>query len=182
MPDKLTGLRMYSDDLREQIETHPAPSCLIDVDGLIWVNDQYGPQTGDRVLIAVARELTDLIDPGESEVFRVGGDEFLLLHRSLDRTKVRENASRIVSIIRAIGFPYRRTDRPHRRVAEVNVALLPVTPGFASRAFGKGGLTDEARKWVSGAVWQEKQRTGRDAGIVVDLLDADDCPWAADDA
>ena len=178
MPDKLTGLPLCSDDLREQIDAHPAPCCLVDVDGLIWLNDQYDTKTGDLALIAVARELTDLIDPRESELFRVGGDEFLVLRRSLDRTKVRESAMKMVSTIHAIGFPYRRTDRPHRRLLEINVAILPVTPGFASRAFGKAGLIDEARDWIRMAVWREKQRSGRDAGIVVDLLDSADYPWA----
>jgi hypothetical protein len=63
-------------------------------------------------------------------------------------------------------------------VVEVNVAVLPVSGGFAERAFGEYGLTEDARTWAGAAVYREKLRAGRDAGIVVDLLDSTDCPWA----
>ena len=60
----------------------------------------------------------------------------------------------------------------------MNVAVLPVGARFAERAFGDHGLTEETRKWVAQAVWREKQQVGRDAGIVIDLIDRLDCPWA----
>jgi hypothetical protein len=61
---------------------------------------------------------------------------------------------------------------------EVNVAVLPITATFAERAFGEEGLTRAARDCVGAAVYQEKLRVGRDAGVVVDLCEAGDCPWA----
>lgn len=51
---------------------------LIDIDGFKEINDSYGHVTGDRVLIAVADYLFDLVAEGWAAA-RLGGDEFLLL-------------------------------------------------------------------------------------------------------
>jgi hypothetical protein len=60
----------------------------------------------------------------------------------------------------------------------VNVALIPVTPGFAERAFHGYGFTHEARDWVAEGVYREKQQDPCTAGIVVDLLDGAGRPWS----
>jgi GGDEF domain-containing protein len=129
------------------------------------------------VLKAVAERLEQSLVDHQSTIFRVGGDEFLVLFRSADRAAARAVATRIVSDIRALWIPYRRVDRPHRTVVEVNVAVLPTTSTFAERAFSESGLTSAARDWVGTAIYVEKQRVGRDAGVVVDLCDSTDCPW-----
>jgi diguanylate cyclase (GGDEF)-like protein len=178
MTDRLTGLHTHRDGLRGAIDDHDSPCCLVDIDGLIWINDQYGHEAGDRVLAAVAERLERSLVDYQCMIFRVGGDEFLVLFGSADRTAVREIATQLVSDIRALGIPYRRVDRPQRTVVEVNVAVLPITSTFAERAFSEDGLTDAARKWVGTAVYNEKLRVGRDAGVVVDLCDSIDCPWA----
>lgn len=48
---------------------------LFDVDKFKHVNDRYGHQTGDKVLIAVASALTNVISAGDIAM-RLGGDEF----------------------------------------------------------------------------------------------------------
>jgi diguanylate cyclase (GGDEF)-like protein len=178
MIDRLTGLRTHRDGLRCEIDVHDSPCCLVDIDGLVWINDQYGNEAGDRALAAVAERLERSLADYPSAIFRVGGDEFLVLFGSADRTAARGIATKLVSDIRALEIPYRRVDRPHRTVVEVNVAVLPITSTFAERAFSEDGLTRAARYWVGVAVYQEKLRVGRDAGVVVDLCDSIDCPWA----
>jgi diguanylate cyclase (GGDEF)-like protein len=178
MPDKVTGLRTHRDDLLDEIKTHGQLCCLVDIDGLIWVNDQYGHIEGDRVLASVARRLEEMASTERACVFRVGGDEFLVLFPSLSRAGLQEIAARIVSDVRALKMPYRRTDCPARAVVEVNVILLSVTPSFTERALYEYGLAQQARDWVADGVYREKQESRCAASVVVDLLDAAGCPWA----
>lgn len=51
--------------------------CMIDLDGLKYVNDTLGHQEGDRYLTAVAGVLLELFE--RKNVSRLGGDEFLVL-------------------------------------------------------------------------------------------------------
>lgn len=50
----------------------------IDVDKFKWVNDQFGHEVGDKVLIAVAKRIQGALRASDV-VARVGGDEFLVL-------------------------------------------------------------------------------------------------------
>ncbi|GIE74411.1 hypothetical protein Aph02nite_03610 [Actinoplanes philippinensis] len=50
---------------------------MLDLDGFKWVNDSWGHDTGDQLVIEVGRRLRAAV-PIEIPVARVGGDEFLL--------------------------------------------------------------------------------------------------------
>ncbi len=54
-----------------------AALLLIDLDGFKHINDQYGHRLGDRILRAVAGQLTACIGPDDLLV-RLGGDEFVV--------------------------------------------------------------------------------------------------------
>lgn len=84
--DALTGLwnRAYlgvlSDRLVESMAERNAELCVlcVDLDGFKPVNDKYGHEAGDQVLVQVAKRLRK-IARAEDFVFRLGGDEFMLL-------------------------------------------------------------------------------------------------------
>ncbi|CAK0776940.1 diguanylate cyclase [Gammaproteobacteria bacterium] len=52
--------------------------CMLDLDHFKQVNDHYGHQAGDQVLIAVADFLSGHLRPRDM-IFRYGGEEFLLV-------------------------------------------------------------------------------------------------------
>ncbi|MDQ2647074.1 MAG: GGDEF domain-containing protein [Myxococcota bacterium] len=175
--DDLTRLPTHDDGLCEELRHSGPLACLVDVDGLIWVNDQHGHVVGDRALATVAAELLQVVQPFGS-VFRVGGDEFLVLLRDLDAKGVLDLAARIVTSIRALRIPYRRRDRPEATVLDVNVAIVRADHAFAKGAFYQHGLVGSARDWIGERVYREKLRVGLGSGTVVDLSSAEDLPWA----
>jgi diguanylate cyclase (GGDEF)-like protein len=52
--------------------------CFLDLDGFKEVNDRFGHQVGDKLLIAAARRMKKVIRERD-EVIRLAGDEFVLL-------------------------------------------------------------------------------------------------------
>ncbi|SOC85236.1 diguanylate cyclase (GGDEF) domain-containing protein [Ensifer adhaerens] len=82
--DHLTGLynrRHASRIMPDRIEAHGVEQAiafaLIDLDYFKQVNDQFGHDIGDNVLIAFGRILQDNMPPGGC-AFRFGGEEFLV--------------------------------------------------------------------------------------------------------
>ncbi len=86
--DPVTGLwnRRHSADLlaadleQAQRAGQPMTLLMIDIDHFKGINDTHGHQTGDRVLIEVARRLRDNLR-GTDIVGRWGGEEFVVLLR-----------------------------------------------------------------------------------------------------
>ncbi len=80
--DELTGLYNRS-FLEEFIKTHnetcyPIAIISADCDGLKEINDTYGHAAGDEYIKATV-SLFQMVLPQESILFRMGGDEFLIL-------------------------------------------------------------------------------------------------------
>jgi diguanylate cyclase (GGDEF)-like protein len=67
----------------------------MDLDGFKDINDSYGHQVGDQVLIEVGRRLRQSIRRSDT-VARLGGDEFIIL---LSGIKSEEDADRITKKI-----------------------------------------------------------------------------------
>ncbi len=73
LTDTLSGVgsrRAYEE--RKQRKTIYA--LFVDVDGLKWVNDNWGHHAGDALIRCVGKTLQDM----GCEVFRIGGDEFAI--------------------------------------------------------------------------------------------------------
>jgi diguanylate cyclase (GGDEF)-like protein len=61
--------------------------CLLDLDRLRHINQEFGRDAGDEVLRSVARNLAEV--GGRNAVFRVGGDEFAIIFAGLDSARAR---------------------------------------------------------------------------------------------
>lgn len=88
LQDPLTGLfnRRAFDERLEQAfrrirrqKEGPVSLLLVDLDNFKSVNDEFGHQTGDRLLVETARVLTGAIREKVDYAFRIGGDEFAVL-------------------------------------------------------------------------------------------------------
>ncbi|WP_199098992.1 PAS domain S-box protein [Dyella sp. ASV21] len=79
--DSLTGLfnRRYLGQVAANLRNDESWGCIaIDLEGFKVINDTYGHQKGDEMLVAMGRFLTDNVRPDDI-VIRSGGDEFLVL-------------------------------------------------------------------------------------------------------
>lgn len=88
--DSLTGLRnrtYFEQEMHRFEEENRAPVGIVlcDVDGLKLVNDTFGHDAGDQLLLAAARVFTETF-PGGGTVARIGGDEFAMLLPDSDET------------------------------------------------------------------------------------------------
>jgi diguanylate cyclase (GGDEF)-like protein len=100
--DSLTGLynRRKIDELinytLDDSERTGQPVSLImaDIDHFKQVNDTYGHDIGDQVLIEVGRRLNSL-EPGAVTAVRIGGDEFVLILEAQEGADIRAAAGRI---------------------------------------------------------------------------------------
>jgi diguanylate cyclase (GGDEF)-like protein len=86
MHDQLTGLAnrlQFTDELRDALnrareELHPVTLLYMDLDGFKPVNDEFGHDVGDQLLVAVSKRLASCTR-AEDTVARLGGDEFAVL-------------------------------------------------------------------------------------------------------
>lgn len=83
--DPLTGLhnRLHLESVFQQLSHHPANKhrlvlMLIDIDWFKKINDEYGHDIGDEVLIKVA-EILQRHTRNTDWLFRVGGEEFCII-------------------------------------------------------------------------------------------------------
>lgn len=73
--DPLTGISNRRGLEARFEQNRPTALAVIDIDRFKQINDQFGHDFGDRVIIATARALTS----EETHVSRIGGEEFVLL-------------------------------------------------------------------------------------------------------
>ncbi len=104
--DDLTGLLnhgTFKDRLaRSVIAADPFGVVMIDLDGFKAINDGLGHQAGDRMLREIASAILGAARDTD-EVFRYGGDEFVVLLPRSDTQGVQAVAERIQAAVAAVG-------------------------------------------------------------------------------
>lgn len=81
----------------------PLAVCYLDLDGFKAVNDRFGHQAGDLVLIETAQRLLAAVRASDT-VARLGGDEFAILLQQV--SGVEELKKILQRILDAIRVPY----------------------------------------------------------------------------
>ena len=100
--------------------------CFLDLDNFKPVNDNYGHEIGDRLLIEVAKRITAHIRE-EDTVSRQGGDEFALLLNDIESFAQCEQT--LQRIHHALAQPFLIDDYPHKITASSGVTLYPHDEG-----------------------------------------------------
>jgi diguanylate cyclase (GGDEF)-like protein len=102
--DPLTGLRHYGAFGERLARTAAARTALlaIDVDQFKQLNDRYGHQAGDRILVDLAHTLQSALRSGD-ELYRIGGDEFAAVIEVQREAEALAVAERLVAAARRLG-------------------------------------------------------------------------------
>jgi len=110
LTDRLTGIpnreavvRRIEDRIirqRRRGDYHPFAVLFVDINEFKQINDRYGHDAGDRVLVEIGRRLTNSLRESDLAA-RFGGDEFIVLLEEVanrnDATAVRNELERVLA-------------------------------------------------------------------------------------
>ena len=99
LPNRLF-LTEYAHQLFSEKNIHAKKSAFlyIDLDRFKAINDVFGHHVGDRLLIQLANRIHKYLNSNE-KLFRIGGDEFLLLIENTTAVLAQQVAERLQQII-----------------------------------------------------------------------------------
>jgi diguanylate cyclase (GGDEF)-like protein len=129
---------------------HTLSVALLDIDHFKAINDTYGHEAGDRVLVALAEVLSHGVRAPD-KVGRYGGEEFLLVFPETDLESARTLVERIRSRVGATPFDV----GPKEIGLTVSAGVSQFRPGETLRALTRR---------VDHAMYEAK-RSGRDAVV-----------------
>lgn len=150
--DPLTGLpnrrflkqqapRLFS--LADRRERYVGVAYL-DLDGFKAVNDAWGHETGDEVLVSLAERMDRITREGDV-VARIGGDEFAVLWADLDTPDQALAATR--RLVRSFDDPFHIGDKQLSLDLSAGVAMFPT----------EGEDIDELLQRADQAMYEAKQ-------------------------
>jgi diguanylate cyclase (GGDEF)-like protein len=131
LSDALTGVhsRRWLDETlprlcdRHRFDGQPLTLGVVDVDHFKKVNDQYGHQAGDQVLVQVARMLRGKLRPTDF-VARFGGEEFIAIFPGTPLLGARVAAERLREAVAKAEFKARDGSDLPRVTISVGLAAL----------------------------------------------------------
>ncbi|SET22668.1 GGDEF domain-containing protein [[Clostridium] polysaccharolyticum] len=132
--DPLTGLcnrGYFIEQVQKKLEKKiKGTMFMIDMDNFKMVNDNYGHGTGDKVLIALADSLKQVMG-SDNFVSRIGGDEFcIFIHSHIDENEMKKITERL-----EVKF--------HKNLEQRNLNLLSTLSVGIARYDGKGKISFE---------------------------------------
>ena len=96
--------------------------CYLDLDGFKPVNDALGHAFGDRLLVEMARRMSETLREADT-VARLGGDEFALLLRGLNSQE--ECEATLNRVLAAIARPAHLDEHIVHLTASIGVCIYP---------------------------------------------------------
>ncbi len=120
--DASQALRAHADGL--DARTRDLVFYLVDADNFKEVNDLYGHDIGDQVLIEMSRRLSTSIRHSDVLV-RWGGEEFLIVSRYTNRDEAELLAERVLSAVADTPFALGRAGKSMYRTCSLGWAAFP---------------------------------------------------------
>ena len=154
--DALTGVRSrhsYLEDERELNGQISAGSCgpfgvlFCDLNGLKHINDTYGHKEGDEVIKEACRRICSIFK--RSPVYRVGGDEFLVLLRGEDFG----NREALFDLLTSLNYAQRKG----RKVV--------IACGMAAYRAETDAAVADVYKRADAAMYENKKQLKQDLGV-----------------
>ena len=140
--DDLTGLynRGAYSEYMMMYQKRPIALLMVDVDHFKLINDSYGHETGDKVLMRVANVLRRTFRENDV-VSRLGGDEFAVIIMDVDKTAQDAIGARIVEAARIL------------EIAEEDMPKITISVGVAFSEQVESGeklfqAADRALYWI----------------------------------
>lgn len=133
--------------LSREGEVGPISLLMIDIDRFKSVNDRFGHQVGDGVLVAMARRLRSAV-PADAVVSRWGGEEFVVVLPG-------------VGAVEAVAVADRVRDRYETIPVEVGTGFHRCTVSIGVASFPVDGLTLDALLEASDRALYRAKRDGR---------------------
>ena len=129
--DDLTGLynrRYFRESLTKPLEEVSDSTVytflLVDIDFFKDINDSYGHQAGDHVLVTVAKILTEALD-GEETAVRYAGDEFIVFLPGSDRDAGLQRAVGLVERLQKKALPLNDRNEYIQLTLSIGAASYP---------------------------------------------------------
>jgi diguanylate cyclase (GGDEF)-like protein len=116
------ALRSYADNRDHR--TRDLVFYLIDADNFKEVNDRYGHDVGDRVLVEMSRRISSAIRHSDVLV-RWGGEEFLILSRYTDRRDAKTLSARVLAAVSDTPFAVTNLNETICRTCSIGWAAFP---------------------------------------------------------
>lgn len=120
--DVMQALRSHADG--HDSHTRDLVFYLVDADNFKEVNDRYGHDVGDKVLMEMARRLSSSIRHSDILV-RWGGEEFLIVSRYTDRAEAELLAQRVLSAVADTPFQVSESGETIIRTCSLGWAAFP---------------------------------------------------------
>lgn len=157
LPNRTLFADRFQQAIAHSIRQHSLLAVIfLDLDGFKPINDTYGHEIGDQVLIEVAQRIKACIRLDDT-ASRLGGDEFAILLNDISSV---EHCERLVSrLLRTIQLPYRIDGDFIQLGASMGVTIYPLDQADA----------DTLLRHADQAMYQAKQ-TGRNRYSVFDAI------------
>jgi diguanylate cyclase (GGDEF)-like protein len=151
--DSLTGLRnvtsykSWETEFDKTIENQTAKFgvVVLDLNWLKETNDTYGHDVGDKVIAAAAKAISDVFK--RSPVFRIGGDEFLVVLQYRDLEDHEELLKRLDDIC------------ANTLIKETGNTPISIASGFAMFEADRDQSLNDVFKRADKAMYERKRKT-----------------------
>lgn len=128
--DSLTNLpnrvllmdRINQSKLQAQRKQNIVAICFMDLDGFKPVNDTFGHEAGDKVLVELSNRLVKELRGGDT-ISRLGGDEFVFLFLGLEHKE--ECYHLIQRVMKLVSMPFIFDDEQVTLSASIGITFYP---------------------------------------------------------